>query len=437
MTHYADPPFDRPDAPFILRSSDAVDFKIHREILSVASPVFEGMFQIPQPIKDPRESATASETLPIIDVPEDSDTLDALFRLIYPTDRRRLATTEEVGKVLSASIKYHMDSATSQMVTLLKRFSRTSPIRTYAIACKLELEDVARLAVGRVVELRFRGRPSMMDGGDRRYREEMSTISSGECYLLELDQVSAGCYYRLLKFISPKTSGHDRETMKLVSPSGKPSPGALSSPLHQFDIGPWGNLPPDLIIRSSDGVELRAHRQMVSMASPVLEKIISGMNTDDISLPVLELDEHYPVLAKLLQSCYPVAYPDIGDMTSMKELLDAATKYRLNRVIEAARARLLQLKEVSVLPLRGYFLAIQYGWYAEARIFAAQDALCPPDLAQEYVPEMEFVSARAYKNLRTYRGKCKNIIPEAYRKGLLSTEVDAIIRAIANVSTAL
>ena len=42
-------PFNKPTADVILRSSDDVDFRVHKVILAEASPVFEGMFSIPQP----------------------------------------------------------------------------------------------------------------------------------------------------------------------------------------------------------------------------------------------------------------------------------------------------------------------------------------------------------------------------------------------------
>ncbi|OJT03115.1 hypothetical protein TRAPUB_6303 [Trametes pubescens] len=45
----ASAPFDRDDADLILRSSDNIDFHVHRIILTLASPVFAGMFTTPQP----------------------------------------------------------------------------------------------------------------------------------------------------------------------------------------------------------------------------------------------------------------------------------------------------------------------------------------------------------------------------------------------------
>ncbi|OBZ74922.1 hypothetical protein A0H81_05181 [Grifola frondosa] len=45
----ASSPFDRADADIILRSSDGVDFRAHKTLLALSSPLFDGMFNVPQP----------------------------------------------------------------------------------------------------------------------------------------------------------------------------------------------------------------------------------------------------------------------------------------------------------------------------------------------------------------------------------------------------
>ena len=69
-----------PTADIVLRSGGpkAVDFRAHRAILSIASPVFETMFSLPQP--------GTEKSLPVCDMSEDAKTLEVLLRLIYPVD---------------------------------------------------------------------------------------------------------------------------------------------------------------------------------------------------------------------------------------------------------------------------------------------------------------------------------------------------------------
>lgn len=69
-----------PTADIILRSSGpkSVEFRAHRVILSIASPIFETMFSLPQPGGD--------RSIPVCDLSEDANTVDALLRFVYPVE---------------------------------------------------------------------------------------------------------------------------------------------------------------------------------------------------------------------------------------------------------------------------------------------------------------------------------------------------------------
>jgi len=59
------PPFDRAEADVVLCSSDNVTFHVHGAMLSVASPVFETMFSLPQP-----QISTNVSQAPVINLAE-------------------------------------------------------------------------------------------------------------------------------------------------------------------------------------------------------------------------------------------------------------------------------------------------------------------------------------------------------------------------------
>ena len=69
--------FDAPDTDAILRSSDGKELRVHRLILSLSSPVFQGMFSLPQP-------TDASPEIPCVDVSEPSDILQPFIQYLYP-----------------------------------------------------------------------------------------------------------------------------------------------------------------------------------------------------------------------------------------------------------------------------------------------------------------------------------------------------------------
>lgn len=82
-------PFDKLNADIILRSSDHVDFRLHKTILAVASPIFEGLFTLPTSV-----SMAIPGTHPVDDVrdglqvvqitQQDSKTLRNLLGFFYP-----------------------------------------------------------------------------------------------------------------------------------------------------------------------------------------------------------------------------------------------------------------------------------------------------------------------------------------------------------------
>ena len=71
--------FDVPDANLIIRSSDLVNFRVHKPVLAMASPVFTDLFSLPQPSDD-----EAVDGLPVVQLSEDSDLLKTLVSMLYP-----------------------------------------------------------------------------------------------------------------------------------------------------------------------------------------------------------------------------------------------------------------------------------------------------------------------------------------------------------------
>ena len=106
-------PFDHLLADVILRSSDNVDFRVFKLFLSLASPVFETMFGLPQPSEGANPDEGTDDGLPVVPVSEDSETLDALLRFCYPSTLAEDPSLENfifAAKVLEAAKKYSLDA---------------------------------------------------------------------------------------------------------------------------------------------------------------------------------------------------------------------------------------------------------------------------------------------------------------------------------------
>ncbi|KAH9893466.1 hypothetical protein C8Q73DRAFT_697031 [Cubamyces lactineus] len=182
-------PFNNPTADLILRTSDNVAFLVRAGILAETSPVFHDMFALSKQTsaEDSREAKATPDTTSsppasspeVLEVPENSDTLDALLRICYPISNPAFHDLELVKPVLVAAHKYQMDIVLETVGTRLTEFAREMPLRAYAIAIRYDMDAVARNAARHF--LRHEWDPA---GG----------------HPAELDGINGGAYHRLLAY---------------------------------------------------------------------------------------------------------------------------------------------------------------------------------------------------------------------------------------------
>lgn len=171
----AAPPFNKPTADLILRSCDAIDFRIRRGIIAEASPIFEDMLSLPQPPPSPSDCHTTTPDAPVVCLSESARTLDLLLRFIYPMPDPEIAALEDTCAVLEAARKYLMDHTACVVQRRFAAQAAQAPLRAYALAC----------ARGWVDEMRVAARASL-----GRPLEELRDAC-------ELEDLSAGAYLRL------------------------------------------------------------------------------------------------------------------------------------------------------------------------------------------------------------------------------------------------
>ncbi|KDQ64107.1 hypothetical protein JAAARDRAFT_116612 [Jaapia argillacea MUCL 33604] len=139
--------FDAPDADVVLRSNsqDVVDFRVHRCILSAASPFFKDMFGLPQPPTYPEDCDNGP---PVVDLAEAANVIEALLRFIYPVPNPIIETLDELAVVLAAASKYEATIALDHLRKLLvsPSFAPLSPMRVFSIACQYDFEQEAKIA---------------------------------------------------------------------------------------------------------------------------------------------------------------------------------------------------------------------------------------------------------------------------------------------------
>ncbi|KZV74642.1 hypothetical protein PENSPDRAFT_572761, partial [Peniophora sp. CONT] len=130
--------FNFEDADVTLRSSDGVDFHVHKWLLSKASPLFATLFHLPQP-----GSTTGDRR--ICDMSEDSQSIKLLVAYCYPRSMYKeplLEDTEDVGRGKKFDLGFIIEAAERAM----ERLAITLPYLVYALAWRFELPNILRLA---------------------------------------------------------------------------------------------------------------------------------------------------------------------------------------------------------------------------------------------------------------------------------------------------
>ncbi|GBE89526.1 predicted protein [Sparassis crispa] len=182
----APPPFDKPTADIILRSSDRVDFRVKKAILAETSSFFESMFTLPQPslsvgevtrIEADGSEADYKDGLAVVHITEDSRTIDCLLRICYPLRNPVITDLSELRRLLTSATKYAMDEAVEILRERLYNLAQEIPLQVYAVAIQLNFEKEAREAA-----------------------KHFLACQAPVMYAPELEEISGGAYQRLLDY---------------------------------------------------------------------------------------------------------------------------------------------------------------------------------------------------------------------------------------------
>ncbi|KAL7280736.1 hypothetical protein ACG7TL_005678 [Trametes sanguinea] len=394
-TRKAGHPFDREDADLIIRSSDQVDFYVHRLVLSLASPVFATMFTLPQP-------PDRNPPQPVVEVREDSKTLDLFLRICYPVPDPSLESLDGLKALMTAALKYEASAVVVAVRRALdsgRRPVESDPLRVFAIACLFGLEEQAKAAA---VTAAYK-----------------NLVVARSC--VELDEISAGSYYRLLQ-LDRKRRSKMRSLFGLmdnstaVGPFCAPPqiPIAAPRPLIASVAAPFDAPDAELILRSSDSKDFHVYQPIIALASPTFLQQVSlapppSQDQElDARHTVYQMSEDSAVIDALLRLCYPMNHDDQRQLPLdlLLDVLSAAHKYGMNTVEMLVRDILLRPPERS--PLRLYFVAAQYQWAAEARVWASEllQSTSVPEIYELYCPCMETTPNAPYRHLLHYIEEC-------------------------------
>ena len=142
------PLFTTDDGDIILRAGSEPnsehDFRVHKLIISLASPVFKDMFAFPQP---PDPNSAEVPDISIVDVPDSPKVLDAILRFIYPgVEPPKIPDLSTLSALLSAADKYNITSIYPVLRDILKTFLPNHPFGAYIVACRFGFLEEAKEA---------------------------------------------------------------------------------------------------------------------------------------------------------------------------------------------------------------------------------------------------------------------------------------------------
>ena len=147
-------PFDDPKADTVFKTSDGVEVRSYKVLLSLASPVFQSMLELPQN-QDPGNQAP-------VEVQEESTRLMNALRWCDP----RATPSLKVQDLLDALIigdKYEMVHVISKvrmaLYKVLKSTNAEDTLRLFAIAYRLRQEELLQVAAHRTLSHSSDNRP--------------------------------------------------------------------------------------------------------------------------------------------------------------------------------------------------------------------------------------------------------------------------------------
>jgi hypothetical protein len=134
--------FNSPDGDIILRAhgSPTRDFRVHKLILTLASPTFKDMFGLPQPTDAPRVDVD------VVEVTDPPRALDLVLTLIYPLPPPNVDSLDLLLEGLLLADKYNIEGVRAELRLRLTNFLQENPLRVYAIASKFGFEEEAEAA---------------------------------------------------------------------------------------------------------------------------------------------------------------------------------------------------------------------------------------------------------------------------------------------------
>ncbi|KAI0087576.1 hypothetical protein BDY19DRAFT_1058057 [Irpex rosettiformis] len=400
-------PFNLSSADVVFLTTDNVEYRLHKNILSIASPFFNDMFTLVQPSQGITRDNATDERIPVT---EDSETFDDLMRLLYPVADPPLTDRHRVEQMLEAALKYQLQEATDILRAAWRLFIPLCPLGIFASACRLRLNEEAGMAAKQCKD------DILASSSTNSWEFTFKCTINGAINTEEMAYISAGMFFRLLLYLARGPAPFDDNLQNFLDPGPffALSRSIDTSQTSGSTTGTAANaslVEPDVTLRCRDGVDVPAHEVIIRLvsASKLLESPIPSCSSSKST--IYEVDADSGTLRILLDICYPFAPADLD--TSIHRRLDKiitlAKRYEIEKVEQFIRQRFDRV--IISRPTTSYFLAMKWGW-AEESDRAARFVAKRSQLVYSYA--MEDSSAKIYIDLLK---RIPKIYGSLYRSG--------------------
>ncbi|KZV68016.1 hypothetical protein PENSPDRAFT_754442 [Peniophora sp. CONT] len=136
-------PFNATDADIILRSVENVDFRAHRLVLRLASPVFADMITLAAPSTTDDE---LKDGLPVVQMIETERALHLLLCFCYPNTIPPVHVLDDFSLAVHVISKFELGHAKHLVTSLLRAHVQEAPERVYALAWLLQSRELVLLS---------------------------------------------------------------------------------------------------------------------------------------------------------------------------------------------------------------------------------------------------------------------------------------------------
>lgn len=234
LFHPAGSPFNDVDADLTIRSSDNVEFHVHKVILAKASRTFRDMFALPPPMysssQHPEDDYKDGRL--VVHLSENSSVLDMMFRLFYPVDSPKITSIVDIRAVLRALDKYLVDGFPETIENILMGGIEREPQTICVIACRYDLPKVANAAAKLTL------RDLILYSGPYPSDEDLSYISAAKYRRLLLYHQQ--CSERAAAVVQSLLWMDGRSIPSAVEDGSSPPPGCTCSRGEKWAISRYG-----------------------------------------------------------------------------------------------------------------------------------------------------------------------------------------------------